>query len=197
MVDSTALGLILDVGPFIAWTNIGTGAGLVECLATVSGTVPAGVAASSVNIVVAWSGITVGFIVEAVGVAAVAVASGIATYLCNMMIDCHQKFDTQHCNVVAVSYPYNPDLCSRLLELQTPTSGTLLHFLLADSQEVIPPPAQTPPSVRLWNILGPTPTSTPSRRVCKTYAPNSGPPLRNPIRISVSGTSGLSSDLGL
>ncbi|KAF8325073.1 uncharacterized protein EI90DRAFT_3129171 [Cantharellus anzutake] len=46
------------------------------------------------------------------------------------------------------------------------TSGVLLpfhHLLLADSQEVIPPPALTPPSVQLWNIPGPTPTSTPSR----------------------------------
>ncbi|KAF8335674.1 uncharacterized protein EI90DRAFT_3119943 [Cantharellus anzutake] len=87
----------------------------------------------------------------------------------------------------AVSYPYNPDLRSGLLELRTPTSGALLpfhHFLLADSQEVIPPPAQTPPSVRLRNIPGPTPTSTPSRRVRKTYAPDSGPPLRYPVHVS-------------
>ncbi|KAF8331039.1 uncharacterized protein EI90DRAFT_3123736 [Cantharellus anzutake] len=80
------------------------------------------------------------------------------------------------------------------------TSGVLLpfrHLLLADSQEVIPPLARTPPSVRLWNIPGPTPTSTPSRRVRKTYAPDSGPQLRNPVCISVSRTSGLSSDLGL
>ncbi|KAF8317833.1 uncharacterized protein EI90DRAFT_3133615 [Cantharellus anzutake] len=96
-----------------------------------------------------------------------------------------------------MSYPYNPDLHSRLLELRTPTSGALLpfhHFLLADSQEVIPPPARTPPSVRLRDIPGPTPTLTPSRRVCKTYAPDSRPPLQNPVRVSVSG---LSSDLGL
>ncbi|KAF8316522.1 uncharacterized protein EI90DRAFT_3134351 [Cantharellus anzutake] len=63
------------------------------------------------------------------------------------------------------------------------TSGVLLpfrHLLLADSQEVIPPLALTP-----------------SRRVRKTYAPDSGPLLRNPVCVSVSGTSGLSSDLGL
>ncbi|KAF8327618.1 uncharacterized protein EI90DRAFT_3126978 [Cantharellus anzutake] len=88
---------------------------------------------------------------------------------------------------LSLSYPYNPDLRSGLLELRTPTSGALLpfhHFLLADSQEFIPPPAQTPPSVRLRNIPGPTPTSTPSRRVRKTYAPDSGPPLRHPVHIS-------------
>ncbi|KAF8331413.1 uncharacterized protein EI90DRAFT_3123554 [Cantharellus anzutake] len=99
-----------------------------------------------------------------------------------------------------LSYPYNPDLRSGLPELRTPTSGALLpfrHLLLADSQEVIPPPARTPPSVRLRNIPGPTPTSTPSRRVRKTYAPDSRPPLRDPVHVSVSGTSGLSSDLGL
>ncbi|KAF8326960.1 uncharacterized protein EI90DRAFT_3127384 [Cantharellus anzutake] len=80
------------------------------------------------------------------------------------------------------------------------TSGVLLpfrHLLLADSQEAIPPPALTPPSVRLRNIPGPTPTSTPSRQVRNTYAPDSGPPLRNPVRVPASGTSGLSSDLGL
>ncbi|KAF8330013.1 uncharacterized protein EI90DRAFT_3124793 [Cantharellus anzutake] len=71
------------------------------------------------------------------------------------------------------------------------------HLLLADSQEVIPPPAPTPPLVRLWNIPGPTSTSTPSRRARNTYAPDSGPPLRNPVHVSISGTSGLSSDLGL
>ncbi|KAF8335424.1 uncharacterized protein EI90DRAFT_3120516 [Cantharellus anzutake] len=80
------------------------------------------------------------------------------------------------------------------------TSGVLLpfrHLLLADSQEVIPPPALTPPLVQLRDIPGPTPTLTPSRQVHKTYAPDSGPPLQNPIHISISGTSGLSSDLGL
>ncbi|KAF8314159.1 uncharacterized protein EI90DRAFT_3136224 [Cantharellus anzutake] len=91
--------------------------------------------------------------------------------------------------VLTLSYPYNPDLRSGLPELRTPTSGALLpfrHLILADSQEVIPPPAQTPPSVRLRNIPGPTPTSTPSRRVRKTYAPDSGPPLRYPVHVSSS-----------
>ncbi|KAF8312435.1 uncharacterized protein EI90DRAFT_3137392 [Cantharellus anzutake] len=58
------------------------------------------------------------------------------------------------------------------------------HLLLADSQEVIPPPARPPPSVQLRNIPGPTPTSTPSRQVRKTYAPDSGPPLRYPVHVS-------------
>ncbi|KAF8316914.1 uncharacterized protein EI90DRAFT_3134143 [Cantharellus anzutake] len=89
--------------------------------------------------------------------------------------------------LLGLSYPYNPDLRSGLPELRTLTSGVLLpfrHLLLADSQEVIPPPARTPPSVRLRNIPGPTPTSTPSRQVRKTYAPDSGPPLRYPIHVS-------------
>ncbi|KAF8334619.1 uncharacterized protein EI90DRAFT_3121041 [Cantharellus anzutake] len=64
------------------------------------------------------------------------------------------------------------------------TSRVLLpfcHLLLADFQEVIPPPAPTPPSVRLRNIPGPTSSSTPSRRACNTYVPDSRPPLRNPV----------------
>ncbi|KAF8325001.1 uncharacterized protein EI90DRAFT_3129327 [Cantharellus anzutake] len=67
------------------------------------------------------------------------------------------------------------------------TFGVLLpfhHLLLANFQEVIPPPALTPPLVRLQNIPGPTSSSTPSRQACNTYAPDSG-------------TSSLSSNLGL
>ncbi|KAF8324789.1 uncharacterized protein EI90DRAFT_3129570 [Cantharellus anzutake] len=112
-----------------------------------------------------------------------------------------------HHPLISIYYLHLPNCHIHTIPTSTPgsrnsetDSGALLpfhHLLLANSQEVIPPPALTPPLVRLRNILGPTSTSTPSRQARNTYAPNSGPPLQNPVHISISGTSGLSSNLGL
>ncbi|KAF8331695.1 uncharacterized protein EI90DRAFT_3123281 [Cantharellus anzutake] len=99
--------------------------------------------------------------------------------------------------VVFDTSPFPSSSAPRTLKLTSRVLLPFCHLLLADFQEVIPPPAPTPPLVRLRNIPGPTSSSTPSRRARNTYAPDSGPPLRNPGCISISGTSGLSSDLGL